>query len=42
MPIMSTQLIMDETFTGRRGFATAYGKKVVNGNMFSKGTIIRG
>lgn len=39
MPIMSTSLIMDSNFEGQRGFATAYGKKVVNSNMFSKGTI---
>lgn len=39
MPIMSTQLIMDANFEGQRGFATSYGKKVVNGNMYSKGTI---
>lgn len=39
MPIMSTQLIMDSTFEGQRGFATAYGKKTVNGNFYSKGTI---
>lgn len=39
MPIMSTQLIMDANFQGQRGFATAYGKKTVNGNMYCKGTI---
>ena len=42
MPVMSTQLLMDETFTGKRGFATSYGKKVVNGNMYSKGAVTRG
>lgn len=41
MPIMSTQLIMDETFTGKRGFATSYGKKLVNGNMYSRGSLTR-
>lgn len=40
MPIMSTQLIMDANFEGQRGFATSYGKKTVNGNMYSRGTII--
>lgn len=40
MPIMSTQLIMDSTFEGQRGFATSYGKKVVNGNMYSRGKIV--
>lgn len=39
MPIMSTQLIMDANFEGQRGFATSYGKKNVNANMYSKGTI---
>lgn len=39
MPIMSTQLIMDASFQGQRGFATAYGKKTVNGNMYSRGII---
>lgn len=39
MPIMSTQLIMDSNFEGKRGFATSYGKKTVNGNFYSKGTI---
>lgn len=39
MPIMSTTLLVDADFEGKRGFATAYGKKVVNSNMYSKGTI---
>lgn len=39
MPIMTTQLIMDANFEGQRGFATSYGKKPVNGKMYSKGTI---
>lgn len=39
MPIMSTQLLMTAEFQGERGFATAYGKKTVNSNMYCKGTI---
>lgn len=39
MPVMSTQLLMDETFTGRQGFATSYGKKCTNGNFYAKGVI---
>lgn len=39
MPIMSTQLIMDADFQGQRGFATAYGKKMINSNMYCAGTI---
>lgn len=38
-PIISTNLIMDSTFTGQRGFATSYGKKVVNPNMYCAGTV---
>lgn len=41
MPIMSTNLIMDANFEGQRGFATSYGKKIVNGNMYCKGTVTR-
>jgi hypothetical protein len=35
MPIMNTQLLVDETFTGKQGFATSYGKKLTNGNFYS-------
>lgn len=41
MPIMSTQLLMTSDFEGQRGFATAYGKKTVNANMYCKGTITK-
>ena len=40
MPILTTSLIMTEDFTARKGFATSYGKKVVNPNMYQKGSII--
>ena len=39
-PIMTTNLIMDAEFQGQRGFATSYGKKMTNGNMYCKGTIV--
>jgi hypothetical protein len=39
MPIMTTQLLMDETFTGRQGFASSYGKKMTNSDFYSKCTI---
>ena len=39
MPILSTSMIMDEDFTGRKGFATSYGKKVTNPDMYQKGIV---
>lgn len=39
MPVMSTQLLMDETFTGRQGFAASYGKKMTNSDFYARGTI---
>lgn len=39
MPILTTQLIMDADFQGSRGFATSYGKRMVNANMYTAGTI---
>ncbi|AWD93015.1 major capsid protein [Bacillus phage vB_BceM-HSE3] len=39
MPVLSTQLLMDADFLGRRGFATSYGKKMVNNKVYAKGII---
>ena len=39
LPIMSTQLLMDETFTGRQGFTTSYGKKMTSSDFFGKSKI---
>jgi hypothetical protein len=39
MPVMSTQLLMDETFTGRQGFAASYGKRMTNGDFYARGII---
>jgi hypothetical protein len=39
LPIFATQFLMTEDFVGRRGFATAYGKKMLNPYMYVKGTI---
>lgn len=39
MPIMTTQLLMDETFTGRQGFASSYGKRMTNTDFYSANTI---
>lgn len=39
LPIMSTQLLMDETFTGRQGFTTSYGKKMTSSDMYGTSKI---
>lgn len=36
MPIMNTQLLMDETFTGRQGFASSYGKRMTNPDFYAR------
>lgn len=41
LPIMNTQLLMDENFTGKQGFATSYGKKMTNSNFYSSNTITK-
>lgn len=41
MPIMSTMLITDANFQGSRGFATSYGKKMINTNMYAKGIVTK-
>lgn len=35
MPVMTTQLLMDETFTGRQGFASSYGKRMTNTDFYA-------
>lgn len=35
MPIMSTMLLMDETFTGKQGYATSYGKRMTNSDFYA-------
>lgn len=39
MPVSSTDLIMDANFRGQRGWATMYGKKMLNSKMYIKGQI---
>lgn len=39
MPVASTDLIMDANFRGQRGWATMYGKKIINNKMYVKGYI---
>jgi len=41
-PVMTTQLIMSDDFTGRRGFATSYAKKSVNSDLYVKGEVVPG
>lgn len=40
MPVMTTSLLLMDDFVGRRGFATSYGKKLVNSNLYAKGRIV--
>lgn len=35
MPIMTTQLLMTEDFTGRQGFASSYGKRMTNTDFYA-------
>lgn len=35
MPILTTQLLMDATFTGQQGFASSYGKKMTNSDFYA-------
>lgn len=39
MPIVSSQFIMDSTLLGHQGYATSYGKRLVNPKYIVKGTI---
>lgn len=39
MPVSSTDLIMDANFRGQRGWATMYGKKMLNSKMYIRGNI---
>lgn len=39
MPIMSTQFIMGADFSGSRGYATSYAKKLITNAFFCNGTI---
>lgn len=38
----STDLVMLDDFVGRRGFATSYGKRMIETNLYRKGTIAKG
>jgi len=39
MPVSSTDLIMDANFRGQRGWATMYGKRLLNSKMYIRGRI---
>lgn len=39
LPIFSSSILMQEDFLTRRGFATSYGKKMVNNKLYVRGTI---
>lgn len=38
----ATDLVMLDDFMGRRGFATSYGKRMIEPNLYRKGTIVKG
>ena len=39
LPFFATETVMMDDFVGRRGFASSYGKKMVNSNLYVKGQI---
>jgi hypothetical protein len=39
LPVFATSLLMMEDFVGRRGFATSYGKRMLNNRVFVSGNI---
>ena len=39
LPIMTTNLLMMEDFVGRRGYATSYAKKMLQPQLYIKGTV---
>ena len=40
MPILTTDLLMPADFKGQQGYATSYGKKMVNNKMYLRGKIV--
>lgn len=40
MPILSTDILMPADFRGQQGYATSYGKKMVNAKMYLRGRIV--
>lgn len=39
MPVMTTQMLMLDDFVGRQGWATSYGRKMLNNKMYVRGSI---
>ena len=39
-PVLSTDLLMPADFKGQQGYATSYGKKMVNSKMYIRGKIV--
>ncbi len=40
MPILTTDILMPADFKGQQGYATSYGKKMVNSKMYLRGKIV--
>lgn len=40
MPILTTDILMPADFRGQQGYATSYGKKMVNSKMYLRGKIV--
>lgn len=40
MPILTTDILMPADFRGQQGYATSYGKKMVNSKMYLRGRIV--
>lgn len=40
MPILTTDILMPADFKGQQGYATSYGKKMVNSKMYIRGKIV--
>ena len=39
MPVLSTQILTLANFQGQQGYATSYGKRMVNSRLYAKGKI---
>lgn len=40
MPVLSTDILMPADFRGQQGYATSYGRKMLNGKMYLRGRIV--
>ena len=39
-PVLTTDILMPADFRGQQGYATSYGKKMVNSKMYIRGKIV--